>query len=92
MSAVVSLVEYRRRRALASAPGALGPAAAAVHRLDAAVTRLDPLVHARDARLTPTIQRELRAIALAVRAGRPRQAAERAERLVGILQHPAASG
>ena len=43
-------------------------------------------------RLSPTIQRELVAIARAVSAGRPARAAERAERLAGILEHPAASG
>jgi len=40
----------------------------------------------------PTIQRELVAIARAVSAGRPARAAERAERLAGILEHPVASG
>jgi hypothetical protein len=53
---------------------------------------LDPLVRARIDRLSPTIQRELVAIARAVSAGRPARAAERAERLAGILEHPAASG
>ena len=80
---VISLDEFRQRR---------GPAAAAVRRLDRAVSRLDPLVQAKNGRLSPTIQRELQAIASAVSAGRPRQAAERAERLAGILEHPAASG
>jgi len=66
--------------------------AAPVDRLDAAVTRLDPLVRRRDGRLTPTIERELRAIATAVSSGRAREAADRAERLIGLLAHPAASG
>ena len=83
MGTVISLEEYRRRR---------DPASAVLRRLDAAVQRLDPLVHARDGRLTPTIERELRAIASAVSHGLPREAVDRAERLVGILEHPAASG
>ncbi len=83
MGTVVSIDEYRERR---------DPAARAVARLDMAVARLDPLVRERDGRLTPTIERELLAIAQAVSAGLPREAADRAERLAGILEHPAASG
>jgi hypothetical protein len=83
MGTVISLEEYRRQR---------DPATAALRRLDVAVARLDPLVQARDGRLTPTIERELRAIATAVSDGLAREAADRAERLVGILEHPAASG
>ena len=60
-----------------------------MHRLDAAVRKLDPLVRARAMSVSPTVERELRAIAIAVNAGRPRQAARRAERLAGLLQHPA---
>jgi len=58
-------------------------------RLDEAVAKLDPLVRARASALSPTVERELRAIAIAVNAGRPHQAARRAERLAGLLQHPA---
>ena len=58
-------------------------------RLDDAVAKLDPLVRAQASGLSPTVERELRAIASAVNAGRPRQAARRAERLAGLLQHPA---
>jgi len=83
MGDVVSLSDYRARRD--SGAGALG-------RLDRAVQRLDPLVRARLDRLSPTIQCELVAIARAVSAGRPARAAELAERLAGILEHPAASG
>ena len=64
-----------------------------MHRLDEAVNKLDPLVRARatsvSPTVSPTVERELRAIAIAVNAGRPRQAARRAERLAGLLQHPA---
>lgn len=82
MGTVISLQDHRERR---------NPAAAAVRRLDAAVQRLDPLVQARGT-LTPTIERELLAIARAVSAGDPLRAADRAERLAGLLEHPAASG
>jgi len=58
-------------------------------RLDDAVAKLDPLVRAHASAISPTVERELRAIAIAVNAGRPRQAARRAERLAGLLQHPA---
>jgi len=60
-----------------------------MHRLGEAVNKLDPLVRARATSVSPTVERELRAIAIAVNAGRPRQAARRAERLAGLLQHPA---
>lgn len=60
-----------------------------LHRLDEAVSKLDPLVRGRATGISPTVERELRAIAVAVNAGRPRQAARRAERLAGLLQHPA---
>lgn len=83
MAQVISLDEYRRRR---------NPVAAAVTRLDAAVGRLDSLVGPRAGRLTPTIERELLRISQAVSAGLAREAADRAERLAGILEHPLASG
>jgi hypothetical protein len=63
----------------------------ALGRLDRAVQRLDPLVRERVDRLSPTIRKELVAIARAVSAGSPSRAAERAERLAGLLEHPAAS-
>ena len=82
MAQVISLAEHRARR---------HPQATAVTRLDVAVGRLDALVRARTQRLGPTIERELRSIARSVSAGRARQAADRAERLADILEHPAAS-
>jgi hypothetical protein len=83
MAEVISLVEYRERR---------NPLAFAIRRLDAAVARLDPLVRDRGRRLTPSIERELAAISGAVSAGDPREAAERAERLADLLEHPAVGG
>ena len=82
MGEVISLAEYRE--------DAAGPRQL-LRRLDDAVSRLDPLVRARASTMSPTVERELRAIAVAVNAGRPRQAARLAERLAGILQHPASS-
>lgn len=83
MGTVVSLDRYRQLR---------DPGTAALGRLDRAVQKLDALVRSREGRLTPTIERELRAIAAAVSHGLPREAADRAERLANILEHPAASG
>jgi hypothetical protein len=77
---VTSLDDYRVRRAPAP-----------VDRLDDAVRRLDPLVRGRRS-LSPLIERELASIARAVSAGKAREAAERAERLVDLLEHPVASG
>jgi hypothetical protein len=79
---VISLDEYRRRH----------DAGSAVARLDRAVARLDPLVRERGGPLAITIQRELRQITGAMSAGCAREAADRAERLIGLLAHPAASG
>src|SRR4029079_9346269 len=59
-----------------------------MHRLDEAVNKLHPVVRARATSVSPTVERELRAIAIAVNAGRPRQAARRAERLARLPQHP----
>lgn len=83
MGVVISLEEYRVGR---------DPSTAAVRRLDRAVAALDPLVQQRRNRLSPTIERELRAIGRAVSSGDARGAAKRAERLVDLLEHPAASG
>jgi len=82
MGTVISLQEYRQRRR----------PTAATQRLDRAVAQLDPLVRTHAGRLSPTIERELRAIAEAVASGSTQDAADRAERLIGILEHPAASG
>lgn len=83
MAQVISLDEYRARRT---------PLATAIGRLDHAVSRLEPLVRGRDGRLAPSVERELGEIARAVSAGQPREAAERAERLADLLEHPAAHG
>jgi hypothetical protein len=81
MAQVISLDEYRSRR---------NPTAPSIARLDHAVARLDPLVRNRTGRLAPSVERELARIARSVSAGLPREAAERAERLADLLEHPAA--
>jgi hypothetical protein len=83
MGIVISLDDRRRRR---------DADCSAVRRLDVAVHRLDGLVRSGGGRMTLTIERELGAIARAVTGGRPDDAADRAERLVAVLLHPAASG
>ena len=77
---VISLDEYRVRRTVSATP---------IERLDAAVERLDPLIRRRDGRLASSIHRELASIAAAVSGGYARKAAERAERLADLLEHPA---
>lgn len=81
MAQVISLDEYRARR---------NPLATSIARLDHAVARLDPLVRHRTGRLSPSVERELAHIARSVSAGMPSEAAERAERLADLLEHPAA--
>jgi hypothetical protein len=80
---VISFQEYRDRRF---------PGLVAMQRLDRAVSRLDGVVQRRPGRMAPTVERELLTIARAVSSGRPREAADRAERLADLLEHPAASG
>jgi hypothetical protein len=83
MAQVVSLDEYRDRRF---------PGLVAMRRLERAVGRLDSVVQERPGRMAPTVERELLLIARAVSSGSPREAADRAERLADLLEHPAASG
>lgn len=80
---VISLSDYRARRQRA---------AASLERLDQAVGRLDPLVSGQRQHLTPSVERELTRIATDVSAGLAQQAADRAERLADLLEHPAAHG
>lgn len=82
MGQVISLDAYRARR---------GPLTS-FDRLDLAVSRLDPLVRRSPDRVQAGVERELQRIARDVSAGRPAEAAERAERLAGRLEHPAAHG
>jgi hypothetical protein len=83
MGEIVSLAEYRDRRS---------PELAVMRRLERAVSRLDSVVQRRPGRVAPTVERELLVIARAVSSGMPLHAADRAERLADLLEHPAASG
>ena len=83
MGEIVSLAEYRDRRS---------PELAVMRRLEHAVGRLDSVVQRRPGRMAPTVERELLLIARAVSSGMPLAAADRAERLADLLEHPAASG
>jgi hypothetical protein len=85
---VISLDAFRARRDRRTS-AEVRPAALA--RLEAATHRLDRLVR-QGHRLRPHVSAELVVIARAVDAGFHREAAERAERLLGLLEHPLASG
>jgi hypothetical protein len=60
-----------------------------VVRLERAVRRLDRLLGQGSGRIGPRVETELLAITGAVTAGAAEEAAERAERLVDRLEHPA---
>lgn len=83
MGEIILLAEYRDRR---------HPELTVLQRLDRAVERLDSIVRRRPGRMAPTVERELHLIARAVSSGMPLEAADRAERLADLLEHPAASG
>jgi hypothetical protein len=83
MGEIVLLAEYRDRRS---------PELTVMDRLERAVGRLDAIVRRRPRRMSPTVERELLLIARAVSSGMPLEAADRAERLSDLLEHPAASG
>lgn len=80
MGIVIQLDQLRARR---------DPSGAALVRLDAAVARLDKQVTRRGDRLPERLADELMRIAQAVTSGRARAAADRAERLADLLEHPA---
>lgn len=83
MGEIVSLAEYRDRK---------NPELTVMRRLEHAVGRLDSVIRRRPGRMAPTVERELLLIARAVSSGMPLDAADRAERLADLLEHPAASG
>jgi hypothetical protein len=83
MGEIISLAEYRDRRS---------PELTVMRRLERAVGRLDSVIRRRPGRMVPTVEREILLIARAVSSGMPLDAADRAERLADLLEHPAASG
>ena len=82
MGEVVSLQDYRDREVpqLSDAPARAGGRAPRPRRAAA------------PGRMAPTVERELLIIARAVSSGMAQEAADRAERLADLLEHPAASG
>jgi hypothetical protein len=78
-------MEAPRRAAPVAGPTALA-------RLERSIQRLETSVRRTPGRLSPSVERELLKIVRAVSGGRTREAADRAERLAGLLGHPAASG
>jgi hypothetical protein len=79
---LVSLEEYRSART---------PRLAALSRLERSIGRLEGSVRLTAGRMAPTVERELILIVRAVSSGRAQEAARRAERLAGLLEHPVAS-
>ncbi len=61
-----------------------------LRRLEQAIRRLDGLVARGTGRISSRVESELLGIMGAVTAGRPSEAAERAERLAERLEHPSA--
>jgi hypothetical protein len=61
-----------------------------LRRLERAIKRLDALVARGTGRISSKVEAELLAITGAVTAGRPEEAADRAERLAERLEHPSA--
>jgi hypothetical protein len=82
MGQLVSLEEYRSRKI---------PGLAALSRLERSIGRLETSVRRTAGRMGPTVERELLQIVRAVSSGHAQEAASRAERLAGLLEHPAAS-
>jgi hypothetical protein len=82
MGQLVSLDDYRTART---------PGLAALTRLERSIGRLEGSVRRTAGRMGPTVERELLLIVRAVSSGRAQEAARRAERLAGLLEHPVAS-
>ena len=61
-----------------------------LRRLERAIRRLEALLKRGTGRISSRVETELLAITGAVTAGRPGEAAERAERLAERLEHPSA--
>lgn len=82
MGDVVSLDAYRRRHA---------NGAGSVQRLDHVVSQIEALLR-EGGKLAPIVDEQLIAITRALEAGHTAEAVRRADRLLGLLQHPLASG
>ena len=82
MGELISLDDHRAAGASGRSP---------IARLERSVRRLEARVGRTAGRMSATVERELLLIVGAVSAGRTEEAASRAERLAGLLEHPAAS-
>lgn len=90
MSRVIDLEAWRRERRLVAREVPDEIAQQPLRRLEEAVHRLDRAVARGTGRLSSRVERELLLIMGLVAAGRPAEAAERAERLAERLEHPSA--
>ena len=87
----LTMVGSWRRDHLLQEYRAQNPRAAAFGRLDLAVGRLDPLVRGREGHLSASANGSLHRSLARYPTGLTDQAAERAERLADLLEHPAAN-
>jgi hypothetical protein len=87
---IVDLEAWRREHRLVVREVPDEVAQQPLRRLERAIRRLDDLVARGTGRISSRVERELVQIMGAVTAGRPTEAAERAERLAERLEHPSA--
>lgn len=87
---MIDLEAWRRERRLVAREVPDEIAQQPLRRLEEAVHRLDRAVARGTGRLSSRVERELLLIMGLVAAGRPAEAAERAERLTERLEHPSA--
>ncbi|MGE5460570.1 MAG: hypothetical protein ACM3WR_08105 [Solirubrobacterales bacterium] len=90
MGRILDLEAWRREHRLVAREVPDEVAQQPLRRLERAIRRLDDLVARGTGRISSRVERELVQIMGAVTAGRPEEAAERAERLAERLEHPSA--
>ncbi|GIU99349.1 MAG: hypothetical protein KatS3mg014_0965 [Actinomycetota bacterium] len=90
MGRIIDLEAWRRERRLVAREVPDEVAQRPLRRLEEAVRRLDRAVRRGTGRLSSRVEQELMVIMGLVAAGRPAEAAERAERLAERLEHPSA--
>jgi hypothetical protein len=87
---IIDLEAWRRERRLVAREVPDEVPQQPLRRLERAIHRLDAAVARGTGRLAARVERELLVIMGLVAAGRPAEAAERAERLAERLEHPSA--
>jgi len=90
MARIIDLEAWRRERRLVAREVPDEVPQQPLRRLEQAIHRLDAAVARGTGRLAARVERELLVIMGLVAAGRPAEAAERAERLAERLEHPSA--